>query len=235
MRIEPLDFSIDLMQVLQWMRNHAVNLQQTVENEQAWYDENHTQFWQDWVRDVFDLRTANAFGLAVWCIILDVPYFLQSVPPLEQPVWGFNETPPINNNVNFDNGNFAAPNYPKYVLTVEEQRIVLRLRYFDLITRGAIPEINAFLDLIFNDPDGILQGGAWAIDNFDMTMMYTFNCAISVNLYRVLTEYDIMPRPAAVGVRFIVTNDHVFGFNTDPPSNRFVNFDNGCFAPENYG
>lgn len=204
MRIEQPDFSINLTQVLQWMRNNAVNLSQMIENEQTWYTENYTEFWQNWVQDVFDLRTANAFGCAVWCIILNIPYFLQIVPPLDQPVWGFNLEPPVNNNVNFENGNFAAPNYPKYVLTLEEQRIVLRLRYFQLITRGAIPEINAFLDLIFNDPDGILQGGAWAIDDFDMTMLYTFNCPISVNLFRVLTEYDILPRPAAVELEYLL-------------------------------
>lgn len=203
MRIEQFDFSTNLTQVLQWMRNDAVNIQALVENEQAWYDENHTQFWQDWVTGVFDLRTANSFGLAVWCIILDVPYFIQEVPPADKPTWGFNETPPINNFVNFNNGNFASDNYPAVTLSVEDQRILLQLRYFQLTTRGDIPDINAFLDIIFNNPDGIYQGGAWALDNFNMTMTYVFNCGISPNLFNILVQYDVLARPAGVKLDYI--------------------------------
>ncbi len=232
MRIEQFDFSVNLMQVLQWMRNDAINIQTLVQNEQAWYDENYTQFWQDWIVNVFNLLTADSFGLAVWCIILNIPNFMQETQPLDQPIYGFNETPPINNNVNFTHGNFAAANYPEFTLTVEEQRIVLRLRYFQLVNRGAIPEINTFLDIIFNDPDGILQGGAWAVDNFNMSMTYIFNCPISQNLLNVLAQYDLLPRPAAVGIRYVVANGAIWGFNTDIPTNTFVNFNNGTFVPE---
>lgn len=202
MRIQQLDFSLDLLQSLIWQRNEAVNLTALLQDKQNWYNVNHTQFWTDWCRDVFDLRTANYFGLSVWCIILEVPYFIQTIPPITGPAWGFNEVPTINTNVNFERGNFQGANYPEFTLTLEEQRIVLRLRYFQLVTRGAIPEINTFLDIIFNDPDGLYQGGAWALDNFDMTMTYVFNCPISTILFNVLVQYDILYRPTGVDLDY---------------------------------
>lgn len=203
MRIEEFDFSVDLLKSLQWQRNDSVNLIQLTQFKQNWYDENYTQFWQNWVANIFDLRTADAFGLSVWCIILQIPYFMIAVPSNDKPIFGFNEVPPININVNFENGNFTSSSYPEYTLSLEDQRIVCQLRYFQLISRGAIPEINQFLDYVFNNPEGTYQGGAWVLDNFDMTMTYVFNCNISNELYTVLVLYDILPRPAGVSLSYI--------------------------------
>ncbi len=205
MRIQEFDFSINITPSLLWQRNTAVALPSMINQKQAWYTENHTQFWIDWCANVFNVATANSFGLAVWCIILQVPYFIPATAPqIDKPIWGFNEEPPINTYVNFDNGNFVNDNFPVYSLSLEDQRIVVQLRYFQLITRGAIPEINLFLDKIFNNPDGIYQGGAWALDNFDMTMTYEFNCPISNNLFNVLRDYDLLPRPAGVELTYTI-------------------------------
>lgn len=233
MRIENFDFTVNLPQVLQWERNDAVSSISLVNQKQAWYQENHTQFWLDWMNNVFNLLTADAFGLAVWSIILDVPYFVMDLDPdFDKPLWGFNQEPPINTYLNFENGNFSSNNFPETVLTLEEQRIVLRLAYFKYTTDGAIPGINVFLDLIFNDPMGILQGGAWCLDGFTMFIVYVFNCPISTALLTVLQQYDILPRPAGVKIKYRLLNNVTFGFNEQPPINNFVNFENGGFASD---
>ena len=166
--------------------------------KQSWYDINQTQFWDDWYNDVFNLQTATNFGLSVWCIILNIPYLILDLDNLG-PIWGFNEVPLINTNQNFNNGNFAnLTNRP--ILVTEDQRILLQLRYYQLTSRGARPRTNEFLNTLFNNPDGIYQGGAWMLETFNMTIEYVFNCPISEGLLDAIILYEVLPVPSGVKV-----------------------------------
>ncbi len=220
MKIQEFDYSVDLLQAILWQYANSKNLIGLVNQKQEWYNENQSQFWQDWYDNVFNLQTANAFGLTVWSIILNIPLFILNDPdPPGKPIFGFNEVPEINDNENFENGNFS--NITGIVLTLEEQRTLLRLRYFQLTSRGAIPEINNFLNILWGD-----QGGAWVLDGFDMTITYIFNFNLSYNLRQILVDYDLLPRPAGVGIKYIVDNGLIFGFGED-----YQNFENGNFIP----
>lgn len=147
-QIQALDFSVDLMRALLWQYNDAARLESLVRQKQEWYDLNQAGFWGDWVADVFDLRTANDFGLSVWAIILDIPLVVASaIDPNDKPVWGFDQY-----RENFNNGNFAATS--SAALTTEQKRLVLRLRYFQLVTTGAVPEVNGFLKYLFGNMGG---------------------------------------------------------------------------------
>lgn len=203
MNIEQIDNSIDLTQSILWQYNNATNINGLINDKQAWYDTNQTGFWEDWYTHVFNLITANNFGLIVWCIILNLP-FLVLIEPVTKPIWGFNINPSENSNVNFTRGTFAPGTSSRIILTTEEQRLFLRLRYFQLVSYGDIIFTNNFLDLLFNDPDGLYVGGAWVLDNFDMTMTYVFNCPISNPLLQALEQYDVLPRPAGVSLMYEV-------------------------------
>lgn len=198
MKIQEIDYSINLKQAVITQYGSADNLRQIVEKKQQWYDANQTQFWQDWFNDVFNLATANNFGMSVWCIILGLPYLIKE-PGDIGPVWGFNEIPQVNDNKNFSHGNFAD-HIGKIALEPEDQRIFLQLRYYQLTSRGDRLTTNQALDRLFNNPDGPYQGGAWMIDNLDMTIDYVFNCGISQGLLNALIVYDVLPRPAAVKI-----------------------------------
>jgi hypothetical protein len=202
MQIQEFDYSIDVEQVILWQYNEASNLKALVADEQAFIDINHSQFWSEWYDDVFNLLTANDFGLSIWSIILDVPYLIQQVGVVK-PIWGFNELPVVNNYVNYERGNFARGS-SRIILTTEEQRLFLRARYFQLTTDGCIISINNFLNLLFDDPDGIYQGGAWIVDNLDMTAEYVFNCPISSSLLAALVTYGVLPKPAGVRLEYTV-------------------------------
>jgi len=100
-RIQEFDFSVDLLQHILWNFNQAENLQNLLQKKQDWYQENQQEFWDNWVRDVFDLRTANDFGLSIWSIILDLPLFGDSdVSPTDYPAFGFGS--PLNINFQMD-------------------------------------------------------------------------------------------------------------------------------------
>jgi hypothetical protein len=201
MRIQEFDYSVNLLQAILWQYNDALRLQSLLEQKQSWYDINQSEFWSDWYRDVFDLRTANDFGLTVWAIILNIPLTITSGGEVDIERFGFEEF-----RLNFTRGNFA-PSSSGIKLTTEQRRLVLRLRYFQLVTRGAVPEINQFLDYVFGD-----LGNVYVLDGLDMTMTYVFTFAPSKNLFFVLKNFDVLPRPAAVGVNFVITTRLVFGF-----------------------
>ena len=193
-QIQEFDFSVDLLRALLWQYNEATRLQTLMQGKQDWYNINQTEFWGSWYRDVFNLQTANDFGLAVWAIILDIPLLVASQgDPIDKPIWGFGQY-----RKNFENGNFAS--IATSQLTTEQKRLVLRLRYFQLYTRATVTEVNAFLGELFAP-----YGGGYVQDNLDMTALYIFNSPLPSALAVVLSEFDLLPRPAGVKIDFIIT------------------------------
>ena len=214
MDVQVFDYSVNLLQSLIWQYNEAVNLQSLVESKQAWYDDNQTQFWTDWYNDVFNLITANEVGLAVWSKILGLPLFIPVNPDPPGTInWGFGV-----NRANFNHGNFTHSNTVQG-LTIEQRRLVLRMRYFQLVSRGASPQTNFMLQLLFG------QSQMWVQDRLNMSILYQINFAISPVLLTVFQDYDLLPRPAGVKIQAVNLTQKVWGFG----ANR-ANFGNGNFV-----
>lgn len=239
MRIQAFDYSVNLLQSVLWQYNEATNLLSLINQKQAWYYLNQTTFWENWFDDVFSLDTANSFGLAVWSYILNVPLYLQAEPePADTPVWGFNNNSayPIleNTYLNFGNANFSSRDNTIY-LTEEEQRFLLRLRYFQLITRGDVTDINSFLNYLINTSDIGYTGTLYVLDGLNMTITYVFTGTnFPPNLLQAILLLDTLPRPAGVGLKIHVNYGKQFGFNAFAPSypnyeNTNQNFGNGNF------
>lgn len=214
--IQDFDFSIDIMKALLWQHDNAEGLKTLLEKKQQWYDVNQTEFWQDWFTNVFDLDTANGFGLAVWARILNVPLQVRVEADVARSAFGFGV-----HHKNFNNGSFARGQSGDIALSIEQQRLVLKLRYFQLISRGAVPEINEWLASLFAD-----QGSVFVIDPNDMTFVtYFFRFQPDSDLQFILEKYDLLPRPAGVGVRYQVQVRPAFGFGAN-----HLNFSNGNFG-----
>lgn len=213
MKVQEFDYSVNLLRALLWQYNDAARLQSLLEQKQAWYDVSQTEFWENWVRDVFDLRTANDFGLSVWSIILGLPLTSADSGDDNKKIWGFGP-----DRYNFNNGRFASTGASG--LTTEQKRLMLRLRYFQLVTRGAVTEINAFLGELFKD-----YGPVWVADGLNMKARYIFDFALPSRLRQVLRDFDLLPRPAAVKVDFVVLGEKGgWGFGAYRQ-----NFNNGNF------
>lgn len=215
-QIQALDFSVDLLKALLWQYNKAENLQSLLEQKAAWYEANQTEFWENWIRDVFDLRTANQFGLIVWGIILGLNLYVNSTPTPDKPTFGFDNA----SYANFDNGNFSNTNGATYILPVETQRIALQLRYLQLTSSGTVPEINRALKYIFRN-----LGRVFLYDYHNMTQQYVFLFPVTFDLAYLLNNYDILPRPAGVKSGYVDATLNYFGFAPD-----HLNFDNGNFG-----
>lgn len=203
MNIQRFDFSVDLLRAVLWQYDGAPAIQSLLQQKSDWYEANQAQFWQDWYRDVFDLDTASEFGLAVWARILGIPLQVDLPPsPLSKPTWGFGDF-----NDNFFDSNFSRLGESIQNLSTEQKRLVLKLRYIQLTSRGTVPEINRALTDLFED-----SGGAYVIDRYDMTCIVFFRSAPNESLRFVLEEYDLLPRPAGVGLAYQVAGRPAFGF-----------------------
>lgn len=217
-KIQDFDFSVDVLRALLWQYNDAENLQGLLGRKNDWYIINHEKFWKDWYRDVFCLDTANSFGLAVWAIILELPLVVTSDDPNpSKPTWGFSST-----HKNFNNGNFQPHSGDQITLTTEQKRMVLKLRYFYLVSRGTIPEMNRIMKYIFGD-----RGGGYVIDGLDMsaiTVIFDFKPNESIRF--VFDKYNIFPRPAGVGMKYEFRNSNrkVWAFGDERNNFRKGNF-----------
>ena len=175
---------IDVTKVLLWQYNSAEKLQQIIEYKQAWLEENHNQFWSDWARDVFDIRTCNDFGLNVWSAILGVS-FESAGSNGTKNIFGFGPY-----RINFYQSNFSVLAGGGVILTTEQKRIVLQLRYLYMTSRGTVSEINESLQILFTD--------AYITDNYDMTMTINFVTPATSAAMFILQNYEVIPVPSGV-------------------------------------
>ncbi len=215
--IKEFDFSVDLLKVILWQYNDAEKLQLILEQKQEWFNVNQTSFWSNWYKDVFNLKTANDFGLAVWAIILEMPIIAEvGQSEADSPAFGFGEF-----NQNFENGNFFASVSSQIRLTTRQKRTILQLRYFQLVSNGTIPEINQFLQSLF--------GEAYVFDLYNMNYaIYVFAEEIDSDIQFLLEHFDLLPRPAGVGTAIVYRRDDLFGFEES-----YQNFNNGVLADFN--
>lgn len=214
--IEKFDFSVDLLKSLLWQHDNAEGLKTLIQKKQEWYQVNQSEFWEDWFKNVFDLDTANDFGLSVWARILNIPLQVRIESDRDRPAFGFGVE-----HLNFNNGSFVQGEDGDIPLDIEQSRLVLKLRYFQLISRGAVPEINEWLVQLFGD-----QGDVFVTDPGDMTFAtYFFTFEPDSQLRFILEKYDLLPRPAGVGVRYQVQVKPSWGFGVN-----HLNFNNGNFG-----
>jgi hypothetical protein len=201
--VEHFDFSIDLQRAILWQYDNAPALKTLVESKQAWYDQWIVGAFDVFEPEIFNLQTCDENGLQIWAIILNLPLFITTNPsPVGYPAWGFGAF-----GKNFFDGNFGSNGSGQAGLTVDESRILLRLRYYQLTSDCCVTSINKMLDDIFGG------GGAYVIDNYDMTATYFFDTYNpTATLLYALQVFDVLPRPAGVELNILLADTYAFGF-----------------------
>lgn len=200
-----LDLHADLLAAVLWQYDDSPAMLSLARAKQKFYDENITQFWYDWYRDVFNIDTANEFGLSVWARILDIPLELISPPtPVGEVSFGFGEY-----SENFEHGNFGRASDGTIRLTLKQKRIIVRLRYFGLTHSPTLDNINTFLKEHFWQG----ESRVFVTDSMNMDyIVYTFGYEPGAELRFILEEFDLLPRPSTVGTLYIVTPRAAWGF-----------------------
>jgi hypothetical protein len=223
--IRTFDFSLNLLRAILWQYNDAENQQALLTAKESWYTTNQQEFWENWITDVFDLRTCNEFGLVVWAIILGIPLsYIIPPQPNDTTPWGFDTYNPTN----FLFYNFSADAATPVEFTLEERRLILQLRYRQITNRPTVPNLNKILyDLLVPN-----YGPMIAIDAGNMVQRISTSRALPANILTILTELDILPRGAGVLLEVVVAGGNYFGFGSEtafPNTNQ--NFNNGALSP----
>jgi hypothetical protein len=214
--IQPFEQNANVLPSILWAYENAPKFVAMIQAQQAWIEENQNKFWTDWYRDVFDVDTANTFGLSVWARILEVSLSVETQPVSTNASWGFGAS-----RQNFNHGNFGRDRSGQIVLTLAQQRLVIRLRLAQIITRPTAYYINEMLDAIFNTPGRTI----YAYDTLDMGFItYVFSFTPDAQTKFILENYDLLPRPSTLGAKWIAHRP-AWGFGP----NR-LNFNNGTFG-----
>ena len=190
--IQTTDYSSTIIKSLLWRHNSAEALTAIIIDEQDFYDTNVKDFLNQWYDDVFNIDTANLFGLVVWSIILRLPISIAQNPVVET-CFGFGP-----DDDNFDQEPFCPENADN-VLTPADARLAVKLRYRQLTTNASVENVNRILEDVFSS-----EGIAYVIDNGDMTAEYVFEFSVSADLVAVITKNDLLPRPVGVGVTLTI-------------------------------
>jgi hypothetical protein len=147
----------------------------------------------DFFEMVWDVNTANSYGLDVWGRIVGIG---RALYVSEGTFLGFTEATDAKA---FDEGIFygGAKLTANYQLTDEAYRRVIIAKAAANITDGSISSLNAILMTIFPN-----YGNCYVRDNQDMTMTLVFGAALSKVDYAIIGQSGVLPRP--VGVSFTV-------------------------------
>lgn len=185
-----LDLNVNLLRSVLWQYENADGLKSLVTGQQEWINIAHTQAWNDWVKNIFNLKTANAFGLAVWARILDVSLTIEREGSVDD-VFGFGIE-----HENFENGGFGIAAGATENIGIEPARSMLLARWFTLTYAPTVPNINMILEVLFG------VGEVYLADNLDMTMKYVFINEPNYRTRDILKNENFLPRPSGVAATF---------------------------------
>lgn len=209
MTIQPFNSNINLLKNLFWQYDNSPNLKGLIQNQETFVNENVGQFLQDFYTNIFNLDTANTFGLKIWSILLGVPFDVETITPAINDLFGFEY------GKNFDHGVL----YPDAgtLLSDAQKRLILKLRWRTMTT-------NATLESLIEAYQAVL-GDTFVTDGLNMKILVglgeypTFE-----NLYIIEKYPQIFPRPAGVEVSYLL------GYNGWIRFDSGTNFDNGNFG-----
>lgn len=150
-----------------------------------------------WYALVWNVKTAQGYGLDVWGRIVGVSRVL-SIESVAYLGWretsdlteeGFNQAP-------WYSGADATSNYR---LSDDGYRQLIYAKALANISDGSVLSINTILTTLFSG-----QGDAYIKDNGDMTMTYVFRFVPTDVQVSIIQNSGVLPRPAGVGVSYSI-------------------------------
>jgi len=200
---------IDITKSIIWQYNDNKPLVGVIENQQAFINKDVTGFFSDFYNNIYNVETANLFGLLIWARILGlkVPAFVTT----PSQWFGFNSNAT----------NFNAGYYPSMrSLPVAQLRLLIKLRYIYLTTFANIDNITEQLDKVLP--------GLKVLDTLKMEVIITYPTTFTSDVQYLLDNFfnEIIPIPATVGVQYRTNYAKRFSFTGADG----VNFNNGNFG-----
>ncbi|RDU70431.1 hypothetical protein CQA66_08460 [Helicobacter aurati] len=180
---------------------------------------------------VNNLDTATDYGLDLWGRLLGFPRYI----PVEASSGEIKSK-----YFNFYENSFHKLQFYKKVekftytaLSDDSYRIILKSLTLKLTQDCTLPKINDFCEYLFSN----FGGASFIRDSYDMKFAtYIFRYEIPDWLKYVIEKYDILPRPAGVGARYLESLAYYIGFNgqsryKETGQRDFSNFYKSIFKP----
>ena len=151
----------------------------------------------DWFDNVWNIVTAQGYGLDVWGRIVGVTRVLQ----VTNAAWfGFDEALP--GSEPFGQGIFYSGQQvsDNFLLSDDSFRILILAKATSNICNGSVPAINAILRAMFPG-----RGNCYVTDGRNMTMTYTFDFQLSPVETAIVEQSGVLPQPIGI-VSSVVIN-----------------------------
>lgn len=150
-----------------------------------------------WYKTIWNLETAQGYGLDVWGRIVGVQRILAVA---DDNFLGFSETQDLTqtpfNTAPWYAGLATTSNYR---LSDDGFRQLIYAKALANITDGSVTSLNAILMTIFAG-----QGDAWVEESGGMSMVYSFNFIPTPVQISLIQNSGVLPRPAGVHVTYSV-------------------------------
>lgn len=155
---------------------------------------------------VWNIETAQGFGLDIWGRIVDIGRELQ-IPVVTQ-FFGFKEgagTYPFNEQPFWDG---TPPATQTYILADDAYRQLILVKALSNITATNARSVNQLLQNMFAG-----RGRCYVNDLGNMSLRYTFEFLLTDYEFAIMTQSGAIPRPAGVGASLINVVLPTFGFS----------------------
>lgn len=169
-------------------------LTELIGNMDAYLDQ--TQNLDSFYDLIFNVATAQGYGLDVWGNIVDVSRTLDV--PGDLTYFGYEEAGIGANPLNtqpFFSGEQLTNNF---VLADAPYRTLIYAKALANICDGSIPSINQILLRLFPN-----RGNCFVTDGLDMSMSYTFNFALTQVELAIVAQSGALPKPTGVSLTVV--------------------------------
>lgn len=156
---------------------------------------------------VFNVDTAQSFGLDIWGNIVGVGRLLQI--PGADPIVGFDNADVPKDWYPMSEGRFAIEGEvtTAFELSDDAYRVLILTKALANIITTTAPAMNRLLRNLFPG-----RGRAYVRDLGNMAMQFVFNFRLSTVEYAILTQSGALPHPAGVFYSVVVIPGGLFGF-----------------------
>lgn len=166
-----------------------------------------SQTIDDFYNKVWNITTAQGFGLDIWGRIVGISRTVKMTDP-NQKYLGFQTTPQTQDFSPFDEApmNAAGASFDSYQLPDDTFRQLIIFKAAANIIYATAPNINKFLKMIFNDKAFYLVRGS-------MVGQYTFAFELTPIQDLIVHSLNLLPEPSGVLVYYYeIIENSTFGF-----------------------
>lgn len=189
-------YNVTQTQLAQYAQSPIISA--LIQDFNAWIDP--TVNLQQFYFYLWNLGTAQGFGLDTWGAILGVSRYLQVV--VSAPQVGFEGGPTTASPFNSAPFNSGVDATQTYALSDSDYRTLLFAKAFGNICATVIPVMNQLLTMVFG-----ASGVCYVEDNGNMQMAYVFDFNPTNVQYAIIAQSNVLPNPTGVLVNIITAND----------------------------